>query len=155
MRHNFVSLVFKKLVSRHIFISKCDTISKASICNYVARNNFIYLGIFLKSATQLQPVTHTLVQSDCLRGGYQIWRRIWFWFKRRHFKAEWVKAPNYFINDFPSPGSHCSQIPVLNIQFSPTSRLFKGELSNFPCWPKIIEYSLLDTLVSIIFQSEV
>ena len=36
--------------------SKCDTISKASICNYVARNNFIYLCIFFKSATQLPPV---------------------------------------------------------------------------------------------------
>ena len=55
MRHNFVPLVLKKIISRHIFISKCDTISKASICNYVARNNFIYLCIFLKSATQLQP----------------------------------------------------------------------------------------------------
>ena len=56
MRHNFVPLAFQKLTTRHIFISKCDTISKASICNYVGRNNFIYLCIFFKSATQLQPV---------------------------------------------------------------------------------------------------
>ena len=67
MRHNFVPLVLKKLISRHIFISECDKISKASICNYVARNNFIYLCIFLKSATQLQPASQVgVVQLTCI-----------------------------------------------------------------------------------------
>ena len=68
---NFVA--FGEPVMRWDLRSLYDTVSKASICNCVARHSFIYISIFLKSATQFLPVEHTI--ENCITiGSFELYR---------------------------------------------------------------------------------